>query len=52
MKVNPFKKTKAQLAREKRNKENLKRSMAELRAVVARIGKWRRQIDRELVHEN
>lgn len=34
-----FKKTKAQLAREKRNKESLKRDIAKLKTISARISK-------------
>ena len=46
-----FKKTKAQLEREKRNKENLKRSIAELKAIVLRIKKRREQLRNELQNE-
>jgi hypothetical protein len=43
-----FKKTKAQLEREKKNKKNLKKNIAELNGVVARIRKWREQVEKEL----
>ena len=51
MKTLVFKKTKAQLERERRNKKNLKKSITELKTVVARIRRWRSQVQKELQNE-